>query len=313
MICMDVDVALSEVPVNVMPLTDDGDFKTLETAVAYNAAGMALYWHFVTTGGSYTVTQVTPTTGGAYDWAHQQQAMYSIEIPASGGASINNDTEGFGWFTGFATGVLPWRGPTICFRHATINDFMIDSPQSLIDLKDFADDGYDPSTNKVQGVVLVDTATALGAAYDAAKTAATQASVDDLPTNAELATSQAAADDATLAAIAALNNLSNAQLVAAIAAGDDATLAAIAALVIPTANQNADALLDRADGIEPASAGTERTLREAIRIILSACAGKANGLGSTTANYRDTNDTKNRISATVDADGNRTAVTLNDT
>lgn len=31
--------------------------------------------------------------------------------------------------------------------------------QSLLDLVDFADDGYDPSTNKVQGVVLVDTLT----------------------------------------------------------------------------------------------------------------------------------------------------------
>jgi hypothetical protein len=31
--------------------------------------------------------------------------------------------------------------------------------QSLTDLKDFADDGYDPATNKVQGVVLVDTIT----------------------------------------------------------------------------------------------------------------------------------------------------------
>lgn len=31
--------------------------------------------------------------------------------------------------------------------------------QSAADLKDFADDGYDPSTNKVQGVVLVDTLT----------------------------------------------------------------------------------------------------------------------------------------------------------
>jgi hypothetical protein len=37
---------------------------------------------------------------------------------------------------------------------------------------------------------------------------ASQTSVDDLPTNAELATSQASADDATLAAIAGLNNLS---------------------------------------------------------------------------------------------------------
>jgi hypothetical protein len=31
--------------------------------------------------------------------------------------------------------------------------------QSLLDLKDFADDGYDPTINKVQGVVLVDTLT----------------------------------------------------------------------------------------------------------------------------------------------------------
>ncbi len=31
--------------------------------------------------------------------------------------------------------------------------------QSATDLKDFADDGYDPGTNKVQGVVLVDTTT----------------------------------------------------------------------------------------------------------------------------------------------------------
>jgi hypothetical protein len=116
MIEFDLNVALAEVPVNAVPLTDDTDFKTLETAVAYNAAGMALYFHFVTPTGAYTATAVTPTTGGVYDWAHQQQGMYTIEMPASGGASINNDAEGYGWFTGFATGVLPWRGPTMRFR-----------------------------------------------------------------------------------------------------------------------------------------------------------------------------------------------------
>ena len=86
-------------------------------------------------------------------------------------------------------------------------------------------------------------------------------------------------------------------------------------MVLSTATVNAiaDGLLDRTDGVEPSSAGTERTVREALRIILSACAGKASGLGTTTANYRDTNDSKNRISATVDADGNRSAVTLDDT
>jgi len=127
----DVDAALAEVPVNILPLLDDGDFKTRETTVAYDAAGMDLRWNFVTTAGAYTSTAVTPTTSGDYDWAHQGDGMYSIEIPASGGASINNDTEGFGWFTGFVTGVLPWRGPVIGFRSAALNNSLIDGGAGL--------------------------------------------------------------------------------------------------------------------------------------------------------------------------------------
>jgi hypothetical protein len=126
MICYDVDAALAEVPVNVAPLIDNGDFKTIEATVAYNAAGMALYWHFTTCAGATTATAVTPTTSGTYDWAHQAQGMYTIEIPASGGASINNDTEGFGYFTGVCDGVLPWRGPTLCFRAAGLNNLLIE-------------------------------------------------------------------------------------------------------------------------------------------------------------------------------------------
>ena len=64
MICYDVDTALAEVPVNIVPLTDATDFKTIEDAVAYNAGGMALYWHFTTCAGAYTATAVTPTTSG---------------------------------------------------------------------------------------------------------------------------------------------------------------------------------------------------------------------------------------------------------
>src|SRR3990167_11376807 len=97
-----VDTALSEVPVNKYPLIDDTDFKTREVAVAYNAAGMDLVWNFVTSAGAFTQTAVTPTTAGTYDWTHQGDGMYTIEIPASAGASINNDTEGYGWFTGIA-------------------------------------------------------------------------------------------------------------------------------------------------------------------------------------------------------------------
>jgi hypothetical protein len=126
-IWMDVDAALSEVPVNLMPLLDDTDGKTIEASVAYNATGMDLVWNFVTTAGAMSQVSVTPTTGGAYDWVNQGKGMYSIEIPASGGATANNDTEGFGWFTGVATGVLPWRGPVIGFRASGLNDLLIDS------------------------------------------------------------------------------------------------------------------------------------------------------------------------------------------
>jgi hypothetical protein len=68
---------------------------------------------------------------------------------------------------------------------------------------------------------------------------------------------------------------------------------------------SADALLDRAAGVE-----TSRTLRQSLRLMLSALAGKASGLATTTATFRDTNDTKDRIVATVDTSGNRSAVTL---
>jgi hypothetical protein len=122
---VDVDTAVT-VPVNVMPLTDSTDFITRETAIVYNQAGMDLVWNFQTAAGVKSQTAVTPTTSGDYDWSHTGDAMYGIEIPASGGASINNDTEGTGWFTGICTGVLAWRGPFIGFRAAGLNDVLQD-------------------------------------------------------------------------------------------------------------------------------------------------------------------------------------------
>jgi len=77
-----------------------------------------------------------------------------------------------------------------------------------------------------------------------------------------------------------------------------------------TLNAIADALLDRADGVEPAASGEQRTVRESLRLILSATAGKLSGAEGNTITIRDANDTKNRITATVDNHGNRTSVTL---
>ena len=71
---------------------------------------------------------------------------------------------------------------------------------------------------------------------------------------------------------------------------------------VPTAAAVADAVWDEA-------VDSTITARQSIRLANSALGGKASGLNTTTAVYRDLADTKDRISATVDADGNRTAVT----
>jgi len=124
-ITLPVDSAVI-VPINTVPLVDDTDYKTIEDALTYNQAGLDLVWNFLTTAGVLTQTAVTPTeSAGDYDWQNKGNGMYGIEIPASGGVSINNDTEGYGWFTGYATGVLPWRGPTISFVPANVVDALV--------------------------------------------------------------------------------------------------------------------------------------------------------------------------------------------
>ena len=104
-IWMDVDTEV-DVPANRFPLTDDTDFKTIEGAVAWNAAGITVYWHFVTTAGVITNIQVTPAAAGDYTWSVEAQGIYWITIPASGGASADNDVEGFGYFTGIIYGTF---------------------------------------------------------------------------------------------------------------------------------------------------------------------------------------------------------------
>ena len=52
------------------------------------------------------------------------------------------------------------------------------------------------------------------------------------------------------------------------------------------------------------------TLRQIVKILLSAMAGKSSGGGTGTIAFRDNADTKARISATVDSNGNRTGVTI---
>lgn len=129
-IWFDVDIALAEVPVNTAPLVDAIDGKTIEDALVYNEAGMDLNWNFVTTAGAMTHTNVVPTTAGVHDWVNQGNGMYSLEIPDTGG-TVNNNLEGFGWFSGVTTACLPFRGPICGFRAAAINNALIDGGDEL--------------------------------------------------------------------------------------------------------------------------------------------------------------------------------------
>ncbi len=77
---------------------------------------------------------------------------------------------------------------------------------------------------------------------------------------------------------------------------------------IPSANTIADAMLDRSGAIE-----TSITPRQALRLILAVAAGKVSGAATSNITFRNVGDTKDRLNATVDANGNRTAVTTDAT
>jgi len=77
------------------------------------------------------------------------------------------------------------------------------------------------------------------------------------------------------------------------------------AIAADAANEIADALLDRAAAVE-----TGLTVRQALRLIAAANAAKLSGAATTTITIRNAvADSKDRIVATVDSDGNRSAIT----
>jgi hypothetical protein len=155
--------------------------------------------------------------------------------------------------------------------------------QSLTDLKDFADAGYDPATNKVQGVVLTDTTTAVTNTVNLS--AASEAQIDAIEgdTN-ELQTDWVNGGrlDLLLDAVAL-----------------EATVAALNDL-------SADNVWDEV--IEGTYTG-----RQYMRLLAAVLFGKVSGGGTTTNTFRDTADGTDRVTATVDSDGNRTAMTLDAT
>jgi len=71
-------------------------------------------------------------------------------------------------------------------------------------------------------------------------------------------------------------------------------------------------LITTVGDLEVDNDGTAISLIGAFKLALAVLTGKSSGGGGATLVFRDINDAKNRISATVDANGNRTAVGTRD-
>lgn len=94
--------------------------------------------------------------------------------------------------------------------------------------------------------------------------------------------------------------------IAAQVKGMDADVLTASALATDAGDEIADQVADEAyEG--------ELTLRHMMRILLSVLAGLSNGGGTATIKFRDLGDAKDRVTATVEADGDRTVMTLDGT
>jgi hypothetical protein len=131
----------------------------------------------------------------------------------------------------------------------------------------------------------------------------------DTETDADsAATGVAGLNDPSAATIASAVRSELATELARIDADITSRAAAGDAMTLTSGERNsiAAALLDLANGIE-----TGITPRESLRAILSVLCGKVSGMDVNSPVFRSAIDSANRVSATTDADGNRSAITLN--
>lgn len=283
------------VVIRIMDSTDG----TPETGVDYNTTGIDLWYRRE----GATKTSITEATLAALDSAHSDGGIehigdgyYRLDLPDAAVATGANGV----MIGGAVTGMIVIG----CYVHLVDYDPQNDVRLGLTALPNAAADAAGGLPISDAGGLDLDaklantneiTAARMGALTDwinggrldlildiiaADTTTDIPALIDALPTAAEIKTAIEAAG-------------SHLALILADTGTDGVPLTAGAV----------DAILDEV--VE----GT-LTLRQILRLFLATLAGKSAGGGTATVTFRDNGDTKNRISATVDASGNRTAVTL---
>src|SRR3989304_6070367 len=165
------------VTVKMGPFLDSVDGNTQETLLTISQADIRL----TKNGGAYAQTN---NVAGA---THDEKGNYGVPLDTT-------DTNTLGTLRVHIheTGALAvWQDFMVVTANVWDSLFGADAiqvdltqivgvAQSATDLKDFADDGYDPATNKVQGVVLVDPTTTVTGGATAAALATVQADTDDI-------------------------------------------------------------------------------------------------------------------------------------
>lgn len=182
---------------------------------------------------------------------------------------------------------------------------------------------FNPASDDVAVVTLVNTLTTYTG--DTPQTADHTAAIADLPTVAEFnARTIVSANYALEASITALNDVAATDIVSA---GAITTSSGAVSSVTTTANLTTNndktgysisGSITTLDGLNDITAADVLaagdidgfSLEEANKIELAALGGKLSGATTTTNTIRAADDSKDRITATVDADGNRSAVTL---
>lgn len=271
------------------PFLDSGDGVTAETGLTLTQPDIRLKKN----GGAWAQKNAAQTL------SHEENGWYELALDATDTATL-----GILIVAVNESGALPvWREFMVVA--ANIYDSVVGGGD-VLDVSVTQWLGTAAATPSVAGVPEVDLTHVNGAATTAtldtvkSETAAILADTGtDIPASITSLASQ----------LTTIDNFVDTE-VAAILAAVDTEVAAIKAKTdlipasIPTADENADGLLDKAAGVE-----TGFTVRQTLRLMAAVLLGKASGMDTTTAIFRDLADSKDRISAVVDSDGNRTSVT----
>lgn len=302
--------------VETITLTEHATVKRLYTGTVTASAGQ--YRHNLLTEGSFIGGgSVTIGATDAVTYEEDNSLDWGGIVGQTATVGLTNTTVGV---------VTAVTGLTAATVHSDLDDIQTRLPaalvsgridasvgaiggdvQSQVDLKDFADAGYDPATNKIQGVVLADTVTTL---TNLPAITANWLTAAGLATDA---VTEIQSGLATAAALTIVDDFLDTEI-AAIQAKTDlipASPAAVGSAMTLTSGERdaiAAALLDLAAGIE-----TGVTPRQAIRAIAAICAGIVSGAGTGTEVFKAVGAAAGgttRATVTVDASGNRSAVSL---